>query len=120
MNPSVAFARTTTCEECPWRKDVPLKRFPPTRYEALRNTVEQGFHPMFACHKSHDGQDIACAGYLIHESTRREGPQNFYVRMSIGRHFDPKALVAKGPLYKSFSAMARANGWRSRRRRRAR
>jgi hypothetical protein len=50
--------------------DVAAGQFPPERYEALRETTgEQGREaplgaPMFACHKSVDGQEFVCAGWL--------------------------------------------------------
>lgn len=58
------------CDECPWRRDAEPGRFPAERYEALRATAgragaEAGLHaPMFACHKTPDGADRVCAGWL--------------------------------------------------------
>jgi hypothetical protein len=102
------FAVKRTCDECPWRKDVPTGRFPPERYRALAHSCEQGFsRPVFACHKT-EGREKACAGFLL-----VEGFNNFIVRMaaSAGR-FDPNEITAAAPLYRSFRAMARANGYR--------
>ncbi len=62
--------RPRPCEECPWRKDTPPGQFPPDRYEALRHTAgQEGWHPglhdpMFACHKSAEGKELPCAGWL--------------------------------------------------------
>ena len=97
---------TVTCDECPWRKDVPVGRFPPSRYRALRRTVEQGFGPVFACHKTPEGRDSACVGYLL-----RDGMNNFRVRLAVIRgEVKPARLRAAGPLYENFEEMARANG----------
>lgn len=58
------------CRNCPWRRDSPAGEFPVERYAALRATTgqpgnEAGLHaPMFACHKSPNGRDRACAGWL--------------------------------------------------------
>lgn len=105
-----SFRATKTCDECPWRKDVPTGRFPPERFIKLRRTVEQGFGPIFACHKSHEGTDVACVGYLL-----RCGENNWMVRMAASeRAFDPMKLEATGPLYDDFEEMARANGVRKR------
>lgn len=102
---SPGFAATVTCDECPWRRDVPPGRFPASRFRDLRGTVQQGFMPMFACHKTSDGQTSACVGYLM-----VEGLQNFTVRLAVlnGR-FNPDALRSAGPLYRSYAAMERAN-----------
>ena len=97
-----------TCNECPWRRDVPVGRFPPERFEALARSVDQGFAPVFACHKSPDAGEFACAGYLM-----RDGTSNFRVRLAlIDKQIDLTALVASGPLYGAFREMAKANGAR--------
>lgn len=62
--------RQFPCAECPWRKDTSAGQFPQHRYEALERTVgcpgeEAGIYaPMFACYKSAEGQEQACAGWL--------------------------------------------------------
>ncbi len=100
------FLATTTCDQCPWRKDVEVGRFPPERFVQLRKTIEQGFgNPIFACHKTNEGKDQACVGFLM-----VDGGQNFAVRMAVNRgDLDFSKLVAKGPLYRNFAAMERAN-----------
>jgi hypothetical protein len=59
------------CSNCPWRRDVPAGEFPMERYEALRECAGEGpgreaglDAPVFACHKSRDGGEFPCAGYL--------------------------------------------------------
>jgi hypothetical protein len=102
-----AYALTKTCAECPWRRDVAVGRFPPERYRALRKTCQQGFNKFFACHKSPEGDEFACVGYLM-----VDGENNFRVRMAlIKKLYDPETLEAAGPLYGSFAEMARANGY---------
>lgn len=107
---SKAFSATSTCGECPWRKDVPTGRFPPERFEALRSSVTQGVgEKMFGCHKSPEGEEFACVGYLM----SKESLNNFQVRIALAQgRFDPDKLRAKAPLYESFEAMLRANGAR--------
>jgi len=106
MSKQPGFKQTRTCDECPWRKDVPPGRFPKERFIALRVSVKQGFFPLFACHKSPEEAPCACAGYLM-----VEGENNFFVRLAVieGR-FDPKKLEVTAPLYESYREMALANG----------
>ena len=102
------FAMLRTCAECPWKRDVPVGKFPPERYEALRHTCrEGGIRPVFACHMSPEGGERACAGMLL-----VHGTDNNLVRVAIlqGR-LDLGAVRADGPLYGSFHEMARANGY---------
>lgn len=62
---------------------------------------------MFACHKTEEGREKACAGFLL-----VEGHNNFSVRYAVIRGaIDMDEIKATGPLYDSFAAMARANGY---------
>lgn len=107
----------TPCNECPWRRDAPPGRFPPSRYAALERTCQQRMAPVFACHKTKEGSDRACVGYLL-----RDGDNNIRVRLWQLRthHGDAApheqvaraALASPVKLYKSFYEMAEANGWR--------
>ena len=100
------FCGTRTCDECPWRTDVPVGRFPPERFVALARTVRQQFGPVFACHKTEEGADTVCVGYLL-----RDGERSLTVRLAHAHgRFSFGTLKATGPLYESFAAMARANG----------
>lgn len=100
------FQLARTCDECPWRRDVPLGKFTPARYHALARTVKQGFNPIFACHQTPDTEPQACVGYLL-----VDGVNNFHVRLAIiTKVVTPSKLEAAGPLYDSFEEMARANG----------
>lgn len=104
------------CGECPWRRDQPAGRFPACRYEALRNTsadtdgasVPLGA-PMFGCHKSPEGAEMACAGWLAVEGHRHVG-----VRLAVATgQLDPEALhPGEGwpELYASYQEMAEFNG----------
>jgi hypothetical protein len=102
----------TPCAACPWRKDVPVGKFPPERFIRLQNTVQQGFNPVFACHQSPEGKEAVCAGYLL-----VDGDQNFAVRIAaIEGRFKPRELSSPYPLYGSYTEMAVANGCSPRRR----
>ncbi len=102
------FRRKETCEECPWRKDVPVGRFPEERFISLQKTTQQGFDkPVFACHKTSEGKGTqACVGFLL-----VAGHNNFACRLAAAAgKFDPAELKATSPLYESYEAMAQANG----------
>lgn len=103
---SNGFRITRQCAECPWRRDVPTGKFPPERYVRLFKTVQQGLNPHFACHRSADETPQVCVGYLL-----VDGVNNWSARYAAAMGaFDPKQLVATGPLYESFVEMALANG----------
>lgn len=62
--------RLFPCRECPWRRDTEPGQFSACRYEQLENTsgvpgAEAALDaPMFACHKTPEGKEQACAGWL--------------------------------------------------------
>jgi hypothetical protein len=103
------------CDECPWRLDAVPGRFPACRYDALTATAgapgaEAGLDaPMFACHKSPEGGERACASWLA-----VVGAEHLGVRLAValGR-LDPDAL-RPGPgwpaLYSSYAELHAANG----------
>lgn len=65
------FVPKRPCPNCPWVKSTPPGEFSKERYELLRSTSpdSSGEHPgfgspMFACHKSPEGKDYVCAGWM--------------------------------------------------------
>lgn len=62
--------RKAPCPECPWRVDTEPGQFTSCRYDLLAKTTgspgrEVPFgSPLFACHKSIEGKDQVCAGWL--------------------------------------------------------
>lgn len=73
------------CDECPWRVDAEPGRFAPERWAALAasSADERGFgpeygNPLFACHKTPEGEERACAGWLA-----REGANHPTVRLAV-------------------------------------
>ena len=74
----------TPCRDCPFRRDAPAGHFTPARYEALRCTVgDPGQEapidaPLFACHASREGREVACAGWLA-----VTGHQHLGVRLAV-------------------------------------
>lgn len=98
------------CNECPWRADAQPGRFPACRFEALRETtVQRVGAPLFACHKTPDGSDRTCAGWLA-----VVGHRHISVRLAVAQgRLDPAALEpADGwpALHGSYDELAEANG----------
>lgn len=103
------------CDECPWRRDTLPGKFPACRYDALRETSgRRGAEaplgaPMFACHKSPEGEERACAGWLA-----VVGAEHLSVRLAVvmGR-LDPSALCAGEGwplLFDNYDEMAATQG----------
>jgi Family of unknown function (DUF6283) len=72
------------CDACPWRKDAEPGRFTPERWKALAPSSSDGNFgadfdaPLFACHKTPDGKERACAGWLA-----MEGANHPMVRLDV-------------------------------------
>lgn len=107
--------RRYPCAECPFRRDTRPGQFPAHRYEVLRETAgapgaEAGLQaPMFACHKSPEGREEACAGWLA-----VCGIEHLGVRLATSfGHLPPEAL-RPGPdwpeLFETYEEMADAQG----------
>lgn len=103
------------CAECPWRVDSPPDQFESCRFDALRATSgsagsEAHFGaPLFACHKTQEGRDAACAGWLA-----VAGYDNLGVRFAVVTGRLPAESLRLGDgwpeLYGSYEEMAEAKG----------
>jgi hypothetical protein len=94
------------CSDCPWRKDVPAGNFPPERFVALAHTAYDMSMAQFACHKSREGREFACAGFLLAGAAHNLG-----VRLGLRAGMvDLAAVSSEVELYPNFRAMAIANG----------
>lgn len=85
------------CVRCPWSRTTPPGEFPLERYESLRNTVGAPGQevaicgPMFACHKTPEGREQPCAGWLA-----AVGREHIGVRVAVATgRLDPAALDPK-------------------------
>lgn len=111
--------RRFPCAECPVRKDNasnPRSKFPASRWETLRGTIEdpEGGHalmgaPLFGCHEGEPGTgaDLLCAGWAA--SFGRESVQ-VRIYVSIGRL--PASVLGTGrnwpELYENWDDMVAA------------
>jgi hypothetical protein len=83
--PSLPYLRIP-CEECPWLVDAVPGRFPEERWLAMRATCDTGSGsappdaPLFACHKTRQGAEYVCAGWLA-----REGSGHVGIRIAVLR-----------------------------------
>lgn len=96
----------TPCAECPWRTDVPTGKFPPERFRKLAACSYDMASTIFACHKSPEGGEFACAGFLLMSSAH-----NLSVRMA--QRATMIQVSSQHPLYPTYRRMAIANGVRA-------
>jgi hypothetical protein len=86
--------------------DIPIGKFAPDRFVALAHTAYDMSQVQFACHKSAEGEEFTCAGFLL-----AGGAHNLGVRLALHRGaIDLNAVQSPYPLFSSFRAMAIANG----------
>ena len=89
--------RRYPCRECPFRRDTEPGQFPACRYQALQDTAGRPGHeaplgaPLFACHKSPDGREEACAGWLA-----VAGYDHLGVRLAVAMGRLPGAALMPG------------------------
>lgn len=95
------------CAECPWRTDVAPGQFTAARFRALARCAEDMAMTIFACHKSPQGGEFICAGFLLQQSAH-----NLSIRLA--RRTQPfDDVVSPYPLHPHYRAMAIANGVRA-------
>ena len=108
----MTFVPKRPCPECPWRKDTEPGQFPACRYEVLRNTSPgpDGEQPkigdsMFACHKSPEGKEYVCAGWLA-----SVGRDHIGVRLNVALGHWPGSVLHPQPdwppLFDNYEDMA--------------
>lgn len=99
-------SRRRPCENCPWRKDARPGEFSAERYRALAASAYDLSEVLFACHKSLDGREVTCAGFLA-----RGADHNLAVRFAyLRRGLEPIDRSDGLDLYEGFRELAIANG----------
>lgn len=111
--PEPMACRRRPCAECPWVKATPAGQFPRERYEVLRATTGSPGNeaalgaPMFACHKSADGRELPCAGWLA-----AVGYESLTVRVNLATGAIPPEAMEPGEdwpeLHESYEEMMEA------------
>lgn len=86
------------CAECPFRADAKPGRFAPERWDVLTQAGanERGYGPeydapLFACHRTPEGGERACAGWLA-----TEGANHPRVRLAVLCDQIPAAALTPG------------------------
>lgn len=99
--------RARPCPQCPWRTDLPTGVFPASAYRHSASTAYDGAENVFSCHMQGRDKPATCAGFLL-----KGADHNLGVRFAIlNNRYNPEAVSDGGvPLYKSYRAMAVANG----------
>jgi Family of unknown function (DUF6283) len=107
--------RRFPCAACPWRRDTDPGQFPACRYDALRDTAGRAGAeapigaPVFACHKSPEGREEACAGWLA-----VVGYDHIGIRLAVIQGQLPAEALSPGDgwpeLFASYAEMAEAQG----------
>jgi hypothetical protein len=98
--------RKQVCETCPWRLDAEVGRFPAQAYRESAPTAHDASFSTFACHESGKEHLQTCAGFILANSF-----DNIGVRIAECRgDLDRRQIKRTVPLYRSYRAMAEANG----------
>lgn len=98
--------RRKPCEQCPWRKDLPIGAFPAEAFRISANTAYDVSTHLFACHMSGNEKPATCAGFLLRNAANNIGARIAKMRGDI----DMAEVSTDSPLYESYRAMAEANG----------
>ena len=108
--------RPRPCAECPWVKTTEPGQFSAERFAALRPTTVGACGSeavlgaaMFACHKSAEGEEMPCAGWLA-----AVGYESLTVRINLARGEIPTEAMEPGPdwpdLFETYDEMAAVMG----------
>ena len=94
------------CAECPWRRDVAPGQFPTKPSRALAETAYDMAQARFACHKSPEGAEFGCAGFVLRGAAHNLGAW----LAARARRLWLQDTASPTPQHKSYRAMAIANG----------
>lgn len=102
------FACSQPCNNCPYRKDAPLKLWHRSEFQKLLASENQQFGTVYNCHKNNGS---ICVGWLMKQL--ENGCPSIALRIAMIRKKPTKeyldGLNCPSPLYKNVRAMIRAN-----------
>lgn len=97
------------CKSCPWRiGNTPdtIPNFKADLSAKLSQTCRDDGLQIMACHKSREGREIPCAGFVL-----QVGPESIGLRFAVRRGaVNPDEYETDAPLHATFEAMHRAQG----------
>lgn len=94
------------CANCPWRLDAEPGEFSAERFANLAASAYDLSSTLFACHKTPEGREATCAGFLL-----RGADHNLAVRFAVIQHrYNPADVSSDVELYEDYRSMAEANG----------
>lgn len=102
------YCRTSPCNNCPYRKDAPLKYWGKDEFIDLIKNDKSLMGSVYGCHKN-DGH--VCVGWLMDQDKR--GFPSISLRISLSKNsVDRKyldKLSCKSAMFKNINEMVKAN-----------
>lgn len=102
------FECTQSCNNCPYRKDAPLKHWAIEEYIKLLQKENDYMGATYGCHKNNGS---ICVGWLMKQDEK--GFPSITLRMALSKHNITRkyldSLHSPAPLYKDVRAMVKAN-----------
>lgn len=102
------FQKKQPCNDCPYRKDAPLRKWHYAEFLNLLKESDKTFGAIFGCHKK-DGH--TCVGWLIKQDEQRFPNLNLRIKLlkhNVGREYLDN--LANGiELYGTVKEMIKAN-----------
>lgn len=103
-----AFTCTQPCNNCPYRKDAPLKLWHKSEFQKLLKAEQTQFAPIYNCHKNNGS---VCVGWLMKQLDN--GCPSLMLRITMiskkVSHEYLDSLNSPSPLYQSVRSMIKAN-----------
>jgi hypothetical protein len=102
------YCRKQPCNNCPYRKDAPLKHWSIQEFRDLLASEKTQFGTVYACHKK-DGH--VCVGWLMNQDNR--GLPSIALRISLSQNNVTREyldnLTSPAPMFLTVKGMCQAN-----------
>lgn len=102
------YCKTSPCNNCPYRKDAPLRHWSIQEFIDLLNKEKDYFGSVYGCHKK---DDSVCIGWLMNQDKRNIPSISLRLSLSknkVTREYLDK-LNCKSKLYDTVEEMCYAN-----------
>jgi hypothetical protein len=108
MSNNKSYCKTSPCNNCPYRKDAPLKHWSIEEFIDLLAKEKDHFGTVYNCHKN-DGS--VCIGWLMNQDKRRL--PSIALRLSLSRNNITREyldkLKCKSPMFDTVEEMCYTN-----------